>query len=86
MEILNLYSGIGGNRKLWGNEHKVTAVEYREDIANVYRHYFPDDTVIVGDAHEYLLANYQRFNFIWDSTPCPTWSRANFWGSKTAAK
>ena len=27
MKILNLYSGIGGNRKLWGDEHEVTAVE-----------------------------------------------------------
>ena len=27
MRILNLYAGIGGNRKLWGEEHEVTAVE-----------------------------------------------------------
>lgn len=25
MKILNLYSGIGGNRKLWGNSHSITA-------------------------------------------------------------
>lgn len=28
MKILNLYAGIGGNRKLWGSEHQITAVEY----------------------------------------------------------
>lgn len=55
LEILNLYSGIGGNRKLWGDEHNITSVEYREDIADVYRHYFPNDTMVIGDAHQYLL-------------------------------
>tara|TARA_R100001530_G_scaffold105478_1_gene73631 strand:+ start:420 stop:806 length:387 start_codon:yes stop_codon:yes gene_type:complete len=24
MKILNLYAGIGGNRKLWGEEHEIT--------------------------------------------------------------
>lgn len=55
MKILNLYAGIGGNRKLWGDEHKITAVEYRQDIADVYNQLFPNDTVIVADAHRYLL-------------------------------
>jgi len=36
MKILNLYAGIGGNRKLWGDEHEITAVEYDGDIAKVY--------------------------------------------------
>ena len=54
MKILNLYAGIGGNRKLWGNEHKVTAVEFDPDIAKMYQDLYPDDIVIVGDAHEYL--------------------------------
>lgn len=83
MKILNLYCGIGGNRKLWENV-EVTAVEYRKDIADVYSHYFPDDTVIIADAHQYLLDHYKDFDFIWSSTPCPTHSRANFWASKTA--
>lgn len=74
MKILNLYCGIGGNRKLWGNEHEVTAVEWNENIANVYRDLFPNDTVIVGDAHQYLLDHFKEFDFIWASPPCQTHS------------
>lgn len=69
MKILNLYSGIGGNRKLWGDEHEITAVEYKEDIAEVYKHFFPKDTVIIGDAHEYLLNHFKEYDFIWSSPP-----------------
>ena len=75
MKILNLYCGIGGNRKLWGDEHEVTAVEYNQSIADAYKQFFPNDTVIVGDAHEYLLKHFQEFDFIWASPPCPTHSR-----------
>lgn len=32
MKILNLYAGIGGNRKTWGSQHQVTAIEYDENI------------------------------------------------------
>ena len=55
MKILNLYAGIGGNRKLWGDEHEVVAVENDEDIAKMYQDLYPQDTVIVADAHKYLL-------------------------------
>lgn len=78
MKILNLYAGIGGNRKLWGDEHEITAVEYDPDIAKIYQDFFPKDTVIVGDAHEYLQQHYKEFDFIWTSPPCPTHSRMNF--------
>ena len=47
MKVLNLYAGIGGNRKLW-TDVEVTAVEMNKDIAGVYQKYFPDDKVIVG--------------------------------------
>lgn len=77
MKILNLYAGIGGNRKLWGDEHEVTAVENVPEIAEVYKQFFPNDTVIVGDAHEYLLKHHQEFDFIWSSPPCPTHSVTN---------
>lgn len=78
MRILNLYAGIGGNRKLWGDEHEITAVEYDEATAEVYKSYFPNDTVLIEDAHEYLLNYYKKFDFIWGSPPCPTHSRINF--------
>lgn len=75
MRILNLYAGIGGNRKLWGDEHEVVAVEYEQYIADVYKSFYPNDTVVVTDAHQYLLDHYQEFDFIWSSPPCPTHSR-----------
>jgi DNA (cytosine-5)-methyltransferase 1 len=75
LKILNLYAGIGGNRKLWGDEHEITAVEFDDRIATVYSSMFPNDTVIVGDAHQYLLEHFQEFDFIWSSPPCPTHSQ-----------
>lgn len=74
VKVLNLYAGIGGNRKLW-TDCEVTAVEFDEKIANIYRELYPNDTVIVGDAHQYLLDHYSEFDFIWASPPCPTHSR-----------
>ena len=81
MEILDLFSGIGGNRFLWGNNHEITAVEYNKDIAAIYQKRFPKDTVIVGDAHEYLENNHKKFDFIWASPECPTHSRMKFMNS-----
>lgn len=74
MKILNLYAGIGGNRKLWGDEHEITAVEYKQEIADIYKDFFPNDKVIVADAHQYLLDHFQEYDFIWSSPPCPTHS------------
>lgn len=74
MKILNLYAGIGGNRKLWGDEHEITAIEYNPEIAKIYQEFFPNDKVIVADAHQYLLEHYQEFDFIWSSPPCPSHS------------
>jgi len=79
IKILNLYAGIGGNRKLWPNDEiEVTAVEINEDIAGEYKSTFPYDNVVIGDAHEYLLRNYKDFDFIWSSPPCPTHSVLNY--------
>ena len=83
MKILNLYSCLGGNRYKW-NEVKedieVTAVELDTELAKLYQERFPNDTVIVADAHQYLLDHYKEFDFIWSSPPCPTHSRARYWG------
>lgn len=82
MKILNLYSGIGGNRKLWGDVHEITAIELDERIATIYKDLYPNDIVIVGDAHAYLLEHYLEFDFIWASPPCPTHSITNFFLNK----
>jgi len=73
-KILNLYSGLGGNRSLWGDKHEVTAVEFNPQIAKVYKGRFPLDTVIVGDAHEYLTHHFDEYDLVWSSPPCQTHS------------
>ncbi len=78
MKILNLYACLGGNRLKWSDEHDITAVELDADLADLYQKRFPNDTVIVADAHQYLLDHYDEFDFIWSSPPCPTHSRARF--------
>ena len=74
MKILNLYAGIGGNRKLWGDNYEITAVEIDKDIAAIYKELYPNDKVIVEDAHQYLLNHFKEFDFIWSSPPCPSHS------------
>tara|TARA_R110000796_G_scaffold144356_1_gene261067 strand:+ start:429 stop:1070 length:642 start_codon:yes stop_codon:yes gene_type:complete len=80
MKILNLYACLGGNRYKW-NEVKedieVTAVELDPELARLYQDRFPDDRVVVGDAHQYLLDYFDEFDFVWTSPPCPTHSRLN---------
>lgn len=78
MNILNLYAGVGGNRRLWGDNHNITSVEFNEKVADKYKELYPNDKVIVADAHQYLLDHYQEFDFIWTSPPCQTHSRANY--------
>jgi DNA (cytosine-5)-methyltransferase 1 len=73
IKVLNLYAGIGGNRKLWENVD-VTAVENVPEIAKIYQDFFPNDKVIIADAHQYLLDHYKEFDFIWSSPPCPSHS------------
>ena len=86
MKILNLYACLGGNRYKWGDEHEITAVEWDEELARLYQERFPNDTVIVTDAHQYLLDHYKEFDFIWSSPPCPTHSRARGWNTKLETK
>ena len=72
--MLNLFAGLGGNRKNWENV-EVTAVELDPRIAAVYRKLHPQDVVVVGDAHSYLLENFASFDFIWTSPPCQSHSK-----------
>jgi DNA (cytosine-5)-methyltransferase 1 len=82
MKILNLYACLGGNRYKWDEvtDVEVTALEWDEELAKLYQERFPNDKVIVGDAHQYLLDHYKEFDFIWSSPPCPTHSKARYWG------
>jgi DNA (cytosine-5)-methyltransferase 1 len=73
VKVLNLYAGIGGNRKFW--DHDVTAVEIDPKIAAVYSGLYPDDEMVIDDAHQYLLDHYTEFDFIWSSPPCQSHSR-----------
>ena len=82
MKVLNLYACLGGNRYKWdevakeaGIEIEVTAVELDEEAAKLYKERFPNDNVIVADAHQYLLDYFKDYEFIWSSPPCPTHSR-----------
>jgi DNA (cytosine-5)-methyltransferase 1 len=82
MKVLNLYACLGGNRYKWdevakqaGIEIEVTAVEYDKEIAQAYQERFPNDKVIIADAHQYLLDHYKEFDFIWSSPPCPSHSK-----------
>ena len=86
MKILNLYAGIGGNRKQWGDKHEITAVEINSEIADIYKSQFPNDNIIVTDAHQYLIDNYKNYDFIWSSPPCPSHSRSRFWGMNRGYK
>jgi len=82
IKILNLYACLGGNRYKWdevADNLEITAVEWDEELARLYQERFPNDKVIVADAHQYLLKHYKEFNFIWSSPPCPTHSRARYW-------
>lgn len=74
MKVLNLYSCLGGNRLLW-EDCEVTAVELDPELARMYQERFPNDKVIVTDAHQYLIDHYKEFDFIWSSPPCPTHSK-----------
>ena len=74
MKVLNLYACLGGNRYKW-TDCEVTAVELDEEAARLYQERFPNDAVIVADAHQYLLEHFKEFNFIWSSPPCQSHSK-----------
>jgi DNA (cytosine-5)-methyltransferase 1 len=80
IKVLNLYACLGGNRYKWDEvaDIEVTAVELDPELARMYQERFPNDTVVIDDAHQYLLDHYKEFDFIWSSPPCPTHSKVRF--------
>jgi len=86
-KILNLYACLGGNRykfdevaKEAGIKIEVTAVELDPELARMYQERFPNDKVVVADAHSYLLDHHKEFNegMVWTSPPCPSHSKSRF--------
>ena len=75
MKILNLYAGLGGNRRSW-TDCEVTAVEIHPKVASAYQELYPEDRVCVNDAIKVLEDAHSRYDFIWASPPCITHSRA----------
>ena len=74
MKVLNLYSGMGGNRTWWENV-EVTAIEINPVIAAIYQARFPNDDVIVDDVLAWINKNQKQlleFDLIWASPPCVT--------------
>ena len=75
MKIFNGFSGIGGNRTLWGNEHEITACDTNEERLEIYHQRFPNDEIEEQDAYQYYEDHYQEFDLAWFSPPCPTHSK-----------
>jgi DNA (cytosine-5)-methyltransferase 1 len=70
MNVLNLYSGLLGNRRGWGDLNHVTNVELMPDLIEIGERDFPTDGFKEEDAHQYLLRHSDLFDFIWSSPPC----------------
>ena len=81
LKVLNLYAGIGGNRKLW-TDVEVTAVEFNQELADIYKTFYPNDIVIVSDAIQFLQEHWKEFDFIWSSPPCQTHNKMRYLASK----
>ncbi len=78
MKVLILYAGLGGESDLWDdNENQITHVEWDPAIAEVLATRKHNRTVIVADAHQFLLDHYQEYDFIWSSPPCQRHSKMN---------
>ena len=85
LRILNLFGGIGGNRKFWNKtnlnlnlnlnlELEITTVESDRKIAETYKKLYPTDKIIVTDAYVFLQDNFDKYDFIWASPPCQSHS------------
>ena len=85
LNVLNLYAGLGGNRKHW-KDVEVTAVESDPKIAAVYQKLYPNDTVFVEEAHQFLLETFDIVDFVWSSPPCQSHSKMAVANKRTRPK
>lgn len=70
-KFLNLYAGIGGNVELLDeDEFDITHVEQDPKIGEILRERKPNQKMIIGDAHDFLLQHFKEYDFIWSSPPC----------------
>jgi DNA (cytosine-5)-methyltransferase 1 len=77
-KLLNLYAGLGGNIELLSeDEFEITNIELNPKIAKVLQDRKPNQKVIIADAHQFLLDNYQEYDIIWSSLPCQKHSKMN---------
>jgi DNA (cytosine-5)-methyltransferase 1 len=75
-KILICFAGIGGESELWNDvENDITHVEIDPKIAKVISDRKPNRKVIVADAYDFLLNNFQEYDFIWLSPTCQANSR-----------
>jgi len=82
MKILNLYAGLGGNRKSW-IDHEITAVEILPEIAEIYLKQYPEDQIIITDVLNFVRHDdLDQYDFIWASPPCVTHSCATSFHSR----
>ena len=58
------------------SEYSIITINNKK-IADKYKELYPNDQIIIGDAHEYLLNHYEEFDFIWSSPPCQSHSITN---------
>lgn len=49
--------------------------QIKDQKKQLIRSPIPNDTIVIADAHQYLLEHFQEFDFIWSSPPCPSHSR-----------
>lgn len=74
MKILNLFAGLGGNRRTWSS-HEITAVDFNPKIVNIYKKLYPNDLIIEKDVFDYLQEiDLLEYDFIWSSPPCQSHS------------
>jgi len=82
-EVLNAWAGIGANTHNWNRDkYNITHIEINEEIAEANTELHPNDTVIQTDAKQFLVENYQDFDYIWASPPCPSHSSIAKAGAK----